>query len=69
MILRPDIHDTIGIAAFACLGLLLLLLVTTAGMAVIGITPFAWYKPTVLVLSYALPVVFAGLVIVSEVVR
>lgn len=58
------VDDLIGILAFACMGLLVLLLVVAVGMAVFGITPFAWFIPV----TYGLVAAFAFLVVISELI-
>jgi nitrogen fixation/metabolism regulation signal transduction histidine kinase len=65
---KPDRDDVVGIVAFVFLCLQLLLLLVTVVMTAIGFTP-DWFKPIALALSVALPAVFAGCVIVSEVAR
>jgi hypothetical protein len=65
---KPDLHDFIGVVAFTCMGLLLVSLVVAIGMTVTGFTP-AWFKPTAVTLSVALPTLFAVCVVLSEVVR
>jgi len=69
MILKPDLDDAIGITAFACLGLLVLLVLVIGVLAMIGVTPAAWFKPVAVVLTVALPVLFAVCVVASEVIR
>jgi len=69
MIVQPDLHDIIGIAAFTCVALMLLLLAVIVGVSLAGITSVAWFKPVAMTLSVVLPVVFAVCVILSEVVR
>ena len=69
MITTPDWDDLLGITAFACLGLLVLMVLVIGVMAVIGVTPAAWFKPVAVVLTVGLPVLFAVCVVASEVVR
>ena len=69
MISTPDLDDVLGITAFACLGLLVLMVLVIGVMAVIGVTPAAWFKPVAVVLTVGLPALFAACVVASEVIR
>jgi len=69
MILKPDLDDAIGITAFACLGLLMLLVLVIGVLAMIGVTPAAWFKPVAVSLIVVLPVLFAVCVVASEVIK
>jgi len=69
MIAKPDLDDAIGIIAFACLGLLIMLMLVIGVMVLMNVTPAVWFNTVAFALTIILPAIFAGCVVASEVVR